>query len=255
MRQQLKTIDLSLVRVRALASNAVRITHASPADDDWPPDPPWLGEVLIAPARLRPEEAALVVDSSDADFVQVQTRAGETVFAEFGRARRSPAGSISLTLLIAPEENFYVWGAWFKMLEHTDLHLDLRASEPPSLQEETQPPVPCLISSRGYGFCLLNRRASDWRIDRERCVIEIEAAGGHADYIVIYGPAQQNVLATCTALTGRPPLPLAPLETCPVSGEPAVCPRPDRFFSRKTKDRSQGAAFCSRRSNLPKNGG
>jgi len=214
----LKTIDLSLVRVRALATNAVRITHASPADDDWPPDPPWLDAVLIAPARLRPEDAALVVDSSDADFVQVQTRAGEAVLAEFGRARQSPAGNVSLTLLTSPEEDFYTWGEWFKSQEHADQRLHLRASEPPSLDQKTQPPVPCLISSRGYGFFLLNRHTSDWRMDRERCVIEIK---------------------------------LKPVRSCQLP----VGLRPDRFLHYKTKGRPLGAAFCSRRSSLPKNGG
>jgi alpha-glucosidase (family GH31 glycosyl hydrolase) len=224
------TTAATRVRVQCLAPNAVRVTHAPLEGDDFPPDRPWLSYVLLPQPGVAPDDARLVVDV-EAGQVRVRTRDGQVVAAEASpprlnvrRAVRSmtvdiPATEIragvdrteeavALALAIQPGEGFYGWGEWFDAFRREQGKVKLRIRDAHAMIQgrETYSAIPLFYSSRGYGFWLLNSHESTWTIDPARGVLEVEAAGPGADYVVIHGPAMRDILMTYTALTGRPPL-------------------------------------------------
>lgn len=217
------------LRVRYLAPNAVRLTHAPPGEP-LPADRPWLSHILqAAPPVAEPQ---LQVDLAAG---QVRVRApGGFVFQEAAAPRFGPAAAslgrstvldipatevrlendhapdgISLTLALEPGEGFYGWGEWFNAFrrERGQVKLKTRDAIAMTQDRETYSALPVFFSSRGYAFWLLNSHASRWTIDPDQRQLRIDAAGPGADYIVIYGPDFKTLLRTYTALTGRPPLP------------------------------------------------
>ncbi len=80
------------------------------------------------------------------------------------------------------------------------------AIAPLQTRGETYSALPFFLSSRGYGFLLLNSHTSQWKLDPRRGALTIEADGPAADYLLIYGPSFKRILQTYTSLTGRPPL-------------------------------------------------
>lgn len=126
-----------------------------------------------------------------------------------GQTGSAFAQGVRLSLRIAPGEGFYGWGEWFNAFRRERGPVRLRAQESPSVLQgrQTYSTIPFFLSSRGYVFFLLNSHETAWRIDPQRCVLEIEAQGPPADYLVIHGPTFKQILETYTALTGRPPLP------------------------------------------------
>jgi len=218
------------IRVQHLAPNAVRITHAPAGAAGFPPDRPWLREVLLPAAPVAPEDARLVVDAPEG-LVRVCDRAGSVVLAEAGRpvlgwervlcrvevdlpatevrvdAGRARDGVI-LSFAIAPGEGFYGLGEWFDAFrrERGTVRLRARDAIAPLQQRATYSAIPCLLSDRGYALFLLNSHESVWRIAPERGRLEVQALGPGADYIVVHGPAWREILSTYTGLTGRPPL-------------------------------------------------
>ena len=218
------------VRVQFLTENALRVTHAPASAQAFPPDRPWLSHVLLPTPGVSAEQSRLVVDMPDGR-IRVCDRAGRAILAEarppqlgFAKRMRSvsldiPATevradfgrveeAISLTLRTEPGEGFYGWGEWFNAFrrERGRLKLKIRDALAMLQHRETYSGIPVFFSSRGYAFWLLNSHESEWRIEPERRVMEIEAAGPGADYIVIYGPVFRDLIQTYTQLTGRPPL-------------------------------------------------
>jgi alpha-D-xyloside xylohydrolase len=195
------------IRVQFLAPDAVRITHPAPGGET-PPDRPWLRYVLLPQPEVAPEVARLRVEAGPGG-VCVRTRDGAPVLSEAGPALLDTGGAVTLNLSISQGEGFYGWGDWFNAFrrERGRLRLQTKESQAHNQGRQTYSNIPFFLSSRGYGFLLLNSHFSEWRIAPERGVLEVRAAGPPADYIVIYGPAFRDILATYTALTGRPPLP------------------------------------------------
>lgn len=221
---------LTQVRVQVLAENAVRLTHAPLDATEFPPDRPWLADVLLPQPAVPVEQCQLVVDLVEGR-ARVRTRAGQTVLAEARppqlqarRRQRSvevdiPAveiradfsrlqNMVRLTLGLEPGEGFYGWGEWFNAFrrEHGKIKLKIRDAIAMLQHRETYAGIPLFISSRGYAFWLLNSHESEWKLAPEHKVLEISAAGPGADYVVIYGPAYRDLIKTYTQLTGRPPL-------------------------------------------------
>jgi alpha-D-xyloside xylohydrolase len=205
--EKLLNTGASLVRFHWLAENAVRVTHAPPGSAAFPPDRPWLSHVLLPQPEIAPEQRRLQVDVFDG-LVQVSTLAGEAVLSEVAPVRFMKQG-VRLSLRIQPSEGFYGWGEWFNAFHRERGTVRLRAQESLSALQgrRTYSTIPCFLSSRGYAFFLLNSYESNWEIDPEGGVLNIQASGPPADAIVIYGPAFKDILNTYTALTGRPPLP------------------------------------------------
>jgi len=201
--------DSARTRVRFLAGNAVRVTHARPGNEDepFPPDRPWLEHVLLPTRKFAPEQARLSVAAHEG-CVEVRTREGELVLAEARPAQMAARGRTRLALRIHPGEGFYGWGEWFNAYRRERGTFTLRARESPAFAQRrrTYSAIPFFLSDQGYGFLLLNSHQSAWRIAPARGVLEVKAAGPPADYVVIHGPAFRDILATYTALTGKPPL-------------------------------------------------
>jgi alpha-glucosidase len=218
------------VRVQYLTPNALRVTHARADSADFPPDRPWLAHVLLPTPPLALEQSQLVVDTPNG-LVHIRDRAGNVVLAEarvprlgfvkqlhsisvdipaveirsdFGRVEEA----IGLTLKIETGESFYGWGEWFNAFRRAAGEVKLKIRDAIALiqHRETYSGIPVFLSSRGYAFWLINSHESEWRINKTTRELEIEAAGPNADYIVIYGPAFRDIIATYTQLTGRPPL-------------------------------------------------
>jgi alpha-glucosidase (family GH31 glycosyl hydrolase) len=201
------TSGTALVRARFLAPNAVRITHAPTGAAEPPSDRPWLAHVLLPQALHDPAEASLVV-TLEQGFVQVAAHTGAVVLAETQPPRNTGDGPVAISFAIDPGEGFYGFGEWFNGFhrERGELRLDSRESQAHNQWRQTYSNIPFVISSRGYGLLLLNGYRSTWRITPERRVLEIEADGPPADYIVIAGPVYRDIITTYTGLTGRPPL-------------------------------------------------
>jgi alpha-glucosidase len=218
------------VRVQYLAANAVRVTHTAADARTFPEDRPWLRQVLLPGPEISPDECRLVVDLAGG-LVRVSDRAGQIVLAEarpprLNRSGRRPTvrldipalavqldlgrveGAIHLALATSAGEGFYGWGERFDAFrrERGTVRCHIRDAIAMLQQHETYSAIPFFLSSRGYGFWLLNSHKSVWRIDPEHRVLEIAAAGPPADYVLIQGPSFRDILATYTQLTGRPPL-------------------------------------------------
>ena len=218
-----------MIRTQFLTPNAVRISHAFP-DGSFPADRVWQSHILLPQQALSPDEAALVVTEENGCVV-LQTKEGLALFSEarppcfnvhrtrcalvldmpkteirFERERITDG--IALSLTIHPDESFYGWGEWFDQFRRTRGTLQLKTKDAIALiqQRATYSAIPCFLSSRGYGFLLLNSHPSTFNINAERGTLEIQADGPNADYVVIYGPAFRDILTAYTALTGRPPL-------------------------------------------------
>jgi alpha-glucosidase (family GH31 glycosyl hydrolase) len=129
---------------------------------------------------------------------------GIAVDAEFDSSNEA----VALALSLAPGEGLYGWGEWFQAFrrERGEVRLRTRDANYYIQQRATYSALPVYISSRGYAFWLLNSHESVWTLAPERGVLEVTAAGPPADYVVIHGPGLREIIATYTALTGRPPL-------------------------------------------------
>lgn len=226
------TTPTTQVRVRWLTGNAVRVTHTALTSLEFPPDRPWLDDVLL---RVHPpaEEEAELWPELDANLLRLLDPHSRPLLSEaaptrLGQKRLSPyldvdipkvelrsglrpvQDGIRISLAIQAEETFYGWGEQFDAFARQTGALRLKTRDAlAALQRRghTYSAIPFFLSSRGYGFLLLNSFPSRWRIDPAAGQMVIEADGPGADYIVIYGPTFRRILHTYTTLTGRPPLP------------------------------------------------
>ncbi len=230
-----------MIRTTNLAPNAIRITHLVSRADNEPRAPdakpdgntidrPWLGHVLLPTRTIPTEEAQLSADEKEG-CVRVCTKDGKEVLREARPActsqhlesrrlvldipnlelrleRTRTDRAINLALTIASGEGLYGWGEWSNAFRRERGAIRLKVQNAPAQRQEraTCSALPFFLSSRGYGFWLLNSHASTWRIDDKAGTLDITAEGPGADYIVIYGPALRDIIATYTALTGRPPM-------------------------------------------------
>lgn len=213
--------------IRVIAPNAVRVTHFDPSLDE-PVDRPWLKDVLLDPPKSEKHGVSIHVDLHDRQ-VCAQNNHGERFFNEIatpalGIQKRRPYSyfdipqtayyrgkhlvddGIQLTLGVAAGESFFGWGEWFNAFERRSgrVELDNRNALFGEQNRLTYSGLPFFISSKGYGFLLLNSYRSQW--DLSATQLKVEADGPAADYILIYGPTYKEILRTYTALTGRPPL-------------------------------------------------
>ncbi len=199
--------EAGLIRGQLLAPNALRVTHAPAGMRTFPPDRPWLRFVLLPQPRVPPEGAGLTL-AEVGGRAEVRAADGPLVLAEAAAPPPGADGPVALSLRIAPGEGFYGWGEWFNAFrrERGALRLEAKESQAWNQRRQTYSNIPFFLSSRGYGFFLLNSHRSAWRIDPRRGVLEVRADGPPLDYLVIHGPSFRTIIGTYTTLTGRPPL-------------------------------------------------
>ncbi len=194
------------VRVRLLASHAIRVTHGSPEAGESPPDPPWLRDVLTNLTDL--DQSGMVTPHAEmrTGCLHLLGEDGGMVFAE-SRPPELRRG-IRLAFRLAADEILYGWGEQFGAFARTSGRLNLQAFNAPSFlqQHRSYSAIPMFFSSKGYALLLLNAYPTRWRIDARRRELRVEAKGGSADYLVILGDTPKEILKTYTGLTGRPPL-------------------------------------------------
>lgn len=229
--------DIRRVRIRWLRPNVARVTHAD-AQGAFPSDRPWLEHVLL-PGGMVGDSGTPSLDDFTPEFdFQLQQGClsaialeGGFVFSEarpptqgirqwkpYGTVdipktdvhlgvRRVDAG-VRLAFSIQPGEAFYGWGEWFNAFQRQQGQVKLRIRDSIAMLQgrETYSGIPVFYSSRGYALWLLNSYASHWQIDPAQGVMEVQADGPGADYLLIYGPTFKRILQTYTGLTGRPPL-------------------------------------------------
>ena len=235
--EQFLTGPASRIRLQWLQANAARVTHAElPAvgaspSAPFPPDRVWIKDVLLPPdgeSSVAPEFGVDLLDGQISAFFPNRTmllrerrspRLGiqrripylslDPTKLEFRLGARRVEAGIRLSFSIQPDEYFYGWGEMFNAFRRHSGSFKLKirdAIAPLQAHGETYSALPLFLSSRGYGFLLLNSHTSRWKIDPRRGFLTIEADGPAADYLLIYGPSFKRILQTYTGLTGRPPL-------------------------------------------------
>jgi alpha-D-xyloside xylohydrolase len=213
--------------IQVIAPNAVRVTHFDPTAGQ-PIDRPWLKDVLLELSKSEKRGSPITVDAQNGQ-VSAQNESGECFFHEitapmlgiqkrrrysyfdisqtaFYRGQHRVDNGICLNLGVAAGESFFGWGEWFNAFERKSgrVELDNRNAMFGEQDRLTYSGLPFFISSKGYGFLLLNSYRSQWEISAAQLTVEADGPG--ADYILIYGPSYKEILRTYTALTGRPPL-------------------------------------------------
>ena len=199
----------SQARIQFLTGSIVRVTHA-PLGESFPPDRPWLAQVF--PEGLKPLErsftdALSLKADADRGWVHLADSQGG-LFEEAGSPVLKGKQAIGMAIRITPGEHFYGWGEWFNAFRRTKGTLHLKAQDAPAFLQgrQTYSALPFFLSSRGYGFLLLNAFPSSWTIDPRRGRMTLQAGGPALDYLVIFGPAPREILRAYTSLAGRPPL-------------------------------------------------
>ena len=213
-----------------LTPSAVRITHLL-AEGNAPAERAWVKDVLLPQARVEDGAARFTIEA-ESGRARARGPQGQVFFEEASPARlnlrrsrffadldipktelrfgrRQVEAGVQLALKTEPDELFYGWGERFEAFSRRQGDLLLRIRDAISLLQgsgHSYSAIPFFISSRGYGFFLLNSHASRWQTDAKNSALHIEAEGPSAEYILIYGPAYKDILSTYTALTGRPPL-------------------------------------------------
>jgi len=194
------------VRVRVLTPHALRITHAAQRAAEFPPDPPWLPDILTDMASPGADEPGVVAPEMRGGCLHLVRPDGSLAFAE----TRPPdlRRGMRLAFQLATGERLYSWGEQFSAFARAGGRLRLQAFNTPSIlqRHRSYSAVPFFLSRRGYGLLLLNAFPSRWHIDPRRRSVSVQARGGSADYILIFGDSPKEILETYTGLTGRPPL-------------------------------------------------
>lgn len=222
---------LTQVRIQVLARHAIRLTHAPKGTAFFPPDRPWLKDVLLPQPPVAEKDCRLRVSvlkdglvnvfADDHDFhlaeafaprlalskqVQTVTTDMPTVSLKTDFARLTNAVELGWTTEAG--EGFYGWGEWFNAFRRTtgQVELNIRDAIAMIQHQATYSGIPLFFSQRGYAVWLLNSHPSQWTLDPETRQLRVQADGPAADYVLMYGPTFKDILTTYTALTGRPPL-------------------------------------------------
>jgi alpha-glucosidase (family GH31 glycosyl hydrolase) len=216
---------VSKYTLRFLAPNAVLVSHSTA-------DRPWLHDILTPNVAHSPAVSELQILEQDSCLVALSPK-GEEFFrelyppqtglrsgtpflsadipkAEIRLGIRKVDDGVRLAFAITPGERFYGWGEQFNTFQRESGQVRLRirdAIAPLQARGETYSGIPLYLSSRGYALLLLNSHTSRWRIQPQRGMLEVEADGPPADYLLIYGPSFKRIIETYTLLSGRPPLP------------------------------------------------
>ena len=196
----------SRIRLQPLAEGALRVTHAPIEAEAFPPDPPWLPDLLAGRDASLPLAGASVSASVNGGCLEIARPDGRLILAEARPTQLAPG--IRMAFRLTPGETLYGWGEQFGAFARTRGRLTLNAFNAPSFlqQHRSYSAIPMFFSRRGYALLLLNAHPTRWNIDPRRGELSVSARAGAADYLLIYGDTPREILRTYTGLTGRPPL-------------------------------------------------
>lgn len=221
---------LTQVRIQVLTRCAIRITHAPKGAAFFPADRPWLKDVLLPQPPVAETECRLRVSLLKDGLVnvyageafhlaeafaprlavrkQVQTILPDLPTASVKTDFARLTNAVELGWTTEAGEGFYGWGEWFNAFRRTSGQVELNIRDAIAMiqHQATYSGIPLFFSQRGYAIWLLNSHPSRWTLDPETRQLRVEADGPAADYVLMYGPSFKDILATYTALTGRPPL-------------------------------------------------
>ncbi len=196
----------SRIRLQSLADGALRVTHAPIESDAYPPDPPWLPDLLAGRDPGQSQAGGSVAATVKGGCLEITRPDGRLILAEARPTRLVP--DIRVAFRLSPGEILYGWGEQFGAFARTRGRLTLNAFNAPSFlqRHRSYSAIPMFFSRRGYSVLLLNAHPTQWNIDSRRGVLSVRALAGAADYLLIFGETPREILRTYTGLTGRPPL-------------------------------------------------
>lgn len=107
-------------------------------------------------------------------------------------------------------ENVYGLGERFTAFVKNGQVVDSWNEDGGTGTEQAYKNVPFYLTNRGYGVFVNHPEKVAFEVASEKVSrVQFSVAGHTLDYFVIYGPTPKEILATYTALTGRPALPPA----------------------------------------------
>jgi alpha-D-xyloside xylohydrolase len=195
-----------VTRILRLSPQTLRITHKPDTQAEFPPERPWLNDVLIGtPVPVR--QRNLVATLKDG-CLQVCDQAGRSVFREIQSPVFHPDGHVGLTFNLTPDEGLYGFGEWFNAFRRTSGQLNLVIHESPAILQgrQTYSTLPVFLSDRHYAVFVLNSHRARIHLDKRHSRLKLEFDGPPADYLLISGENPKDILGEYTRLTGRPPL-------------------------------------------------
>lgn len=193
-------------RILRLSPQTLRITHKPGSQVEFPPERPWLNDVLIG-APLPDRQRNLAVTSRD-DCLEVCDIAGRCIFREVQMPVFHSNGSITLTFELKPDEGLYGFGEWFNAFRRTSDRLDLVIHDSPAMLQgrQTYSTLPVFLSDRNYAVFVLNSHRARVHLNKGQEQLVMKFDGPPADYLLISGDNPKQILTEYTRLTGRPPL-------------------------------------------------
>ncbi|MBM3120948.1 MAG: DUF5110 domain-containing protein [Chloroflexi bacterium] len=196
----------SRIRLQPLADGALRVTYAPIGADAFPPDPPWLLDLLAGRDPGLPHAGGSVAATVKGGCLEITRPDGRLILAEARPARLAP--DVRMAFRLSAGEILYGWGEQFGAFARTRGRLTLNAFNAPSFlqRHRSYSAIPMFFSRRGYALLLLNAHPTQWNIDSRRGELSVRAHAGAADYLLIIGETPREILRTYTGLTGRPPL-------------------------------------------------
>jgi alpha-D-xyloside xylohydrolase len=193
-------------RIQRLSPQTLRITHIPSGQTTFPPERPWLNDVLIGePVRDRQKSLSA---SLRGDCIEVFNQAGNCLFRELRPALLHPDGRVVLTFQLEPGEGLYGFGEWFNAFRRTSGRLQLSIQESPAILQsrQTYSTLPVFLSDRNYAVFVLNSHRARIHLNKRQGLLEMKFDGPPADYLLIGGENPKQILMEYTRLTGRPPL-------------------------------------------------
>ena len=185
----------------------VRVTHIPKDTTRFPPDRPWVKDVLTSttPNQESPDSWQIICEDGK---VKIFNEMEKVQFSEFEPVYISDKGKYRLSIQTSPDEKVYGWGEWFNKFtrEKSRFTLINRESPAPLQSRQTYSNLPILYSSQGYYFFLLNSHATTWDVDPRKGVLSVSAPEGFPDYFLFFGKDPKTALQALTRLLGRPPL-------------------------------------------------
>ncbi len=179
------------------------------------PQPESQASVNDGPDAATLTSGRLTVRVDKGDAWRVAFLDGDTLVTESGWRRMAmmdtPDGRFMVAELgLGVGENVYGLGERFTPFVKNGQVVDLWNEDGGTSSELAYKNIPFYLTNRGYGVFVNHPERVSYEVGSEKVErVQFSVPGEYLDYFVIYGPTPGEVLASYTALTGRPALPPA----------------------------------------------